>query len=101
MDNSDRFPLDIPELQPHKRDVFWLRMIIIGAAAAMFMIHTLGLLYHIQGQVAAMTYAPGNWSRIDHANWCARAERDNPGFECPTPYTDEMMGGVARAPIDY
>lgn len=102
MDNRDRFPLDIPELKapdPHPPS-FWLRMIAIGGGAALFMIHTLGLLYHIEAQVSAITYSPENWKRVDMENWCVRVERANPGFDCPSPYMSDILAEQPHVPTN-
>ena len=100
--DKHHLPLEIPEvhLPPSHGPSFWMRMIVIGAGAALFMIHTLGLLYHIEGQVSAITYSPENWKRVDMENWCARTERANPGFDCPSPYISDILAEQPHVPTE-
>jgi len=68
-----------------------------GGGFALIVIYTLGMLSHISNQIDAAVYDRQNWTRIDQAQWCARAARANDDFVCPTAYPPEMFGDV---PVD-
>ena len=97
--DADRFPLEIPTFSPppSRGPTYWAFAIMAGGGFALIVIYTLGMLSHISNQIDAAVYDRQNWTRIDQAQWCARAARANDDFVCPTAYPPEMFGDV---PVD-
>ena len=99
MDKPQPFPVEIPTYAPDppRGPTYWALAIMAGTGAAMFLVYTLGMLSHISAQIDAAVYDRQNWTRIDQAQWCARAAQANEDFVCPTAYPPEMFGDV---PVD-